>query len=72
MSEIIKGESQPSYKKVFVVGCPRSGTSWTSEMISQHSDIVKLYGEGHLYKLFYDPFTYLKQLKWRQRLNLKS
>jgi len=72
MSEIVKGESQPAYKKIFVVGCPRSGTSWTSEMISQHSDIVRLYGESHLYKLFYDPFTYLKQLNWRQRLKLKS
>lgn len=72
MSEIVKSESQPAYEKVFVVGCPRSGTSWTSEMISQHSDIVRLYGESHLYKLFYDPFTYLKQLNWRQRLKLKS
>ena len=72
MPEIIKGESPLSYKKVFVVGCPRSGTSWTSEMISCHSNIVKLYGESHLYKLFYDPFTYLNQLSWRQRLKLGS
>ncbi|MGB3299684.1 MAG: sulfotransferase [Phormidesmis sp.] len=84
MLEIVQGQSQSQsqgqsegplqkpYQKIFVVGCPRSGTSWTSEMIAQHPDIVRLYGESHLYKLFYDPFTYLKRLKWRQRLELKA
>lgn len=72
LEDQLQSNSQPPYQKIFVVGCPRSGTSWTSEMIAQHPDIVRLYGESHLYKLFYDPFTYLKQLKWRQRLELKA
>ena len=41
-------------------------------MISQHPDIVKLEGESHLYKLFYDPFTYLEKLQWRRRLKRSS
>ena len=39
-----------------------------AEMVSQYPDVVKLEGESHLYKLFYDPFTYLEKLPWRRRL----
>lgn len=56
------------HRKIFVVGCPRSGTSWAAEMLAQHPDIVKLPGESHLYKLFYDPFTYLEKLNWQARI----
>jgi len=61
-----------SYKKVFVVGCPRSGTSWAANMLGQHPNIVKLMGETHLYKLFYDPLTYLEQMDWRKRFERKA
>lgn len=60
------------YQKIFVVGCPRSGTSWVANMISQHPDVINLPGESHLYKLFYDPFTYLHTLTWRQRAKRKK
>ncbi len=60
------------YKKAFVVGCPRSGTSWAANMLGQHPNIIKLIGETHLYKLFYDPLTYLEQMNWRKRLSRKA
>ncbi len=41
-------------------------------MLGQHPDIVKLKGETHLYKLFYDPLTYLKQMDWRKRVERKA
>lgn len=68
MLETANDTSKRAYRKLFVVGCPRSGTSWTSEMTSQHPDVVKLPGESHLYKLFYDPFTYLQKLHWQRRI----
>lgn len=43
-----------------------------AEMVSQYPDVVKLKGESHLYKLFYDPFTYLEDLPWRRRLKRSS
>ncbi len=60
------------HRKLFVVGCPRSGTSWAAEMLAQHPDIVKLAGESHLYKLFYDPFTYLEKLTWKKRIEKRA
>lgn len=65
-------EQSHPYRKVFVVGCPRSGTSWTSKMISQSSAVVRLPGESHLYKLLYDPFTYLPQVDWRKRFQRRA
>lgn len=41
-------------------------------MLAQHPDVVKLPGETHLYKLFYDPFTYLEQMHWQQRIKRRS
>ena len=65
-------EQSRTYRKIFVVGCPRSGTSWTSKMISQSSAVVRLPGESHLYKLLYDPFTYLPKIGWRKRIKRRT
>ncbi|WP_071518654.1 sulfotransferase [Geitlerinema sp. PCC 9228] len=64
--------SNSNYQKLFVVGCPRSGTTWITKMLGSHPQIVKLPSESHLYKLVYDPFTYLKKLKLSVRLKKAS
>ncbi|MEM9946908.1 MAG: sulfotransferase [Cyanobacteria bacterium P01_D01_bin.36] len=61
-----------TYPKIFVVGCPRSGTTWTAHMLDKHPSVTKLSGESHLYKLLYDPFTYLKGMSLRSRLTRRN
>jgi len=41
-------------------------------MLERHPSVVKLKGESHLYKLLYDPFTYLKKMPLRSRLKRRS
>jgi len=41
-------------------------------MVSEHPQVVGLAGETHLYKLFYDPFTYLKGMGWRKRIERRT
>lgn len=65
-------DSSTAYPKIFVAGCPRSGTTWIAHMIERHPNVIKLEGESHLYKLLYDPFTYLKNMPLRQRLNRRN
>ncbi|MEB3342262.1 sulfotransferase [Okeania sp.] len=55
------------YRKLFVVGCPRSGTSWLTKIISLHPNILKVPSESHAYSLTYHYFTYLKQQKLKKR-----
>lgn len=59
---------QDRYPKLFVVGCPRSGTSWLTRMIQTHPDIIAVPGESHVYSLIYEPFTYLTKLGFKKRL----
>lgn len=67
-SQVISKKRMGSkYKKLFVVGCPRSGTSWLTQMIAQHQDVVPAFKESHAYSLIYHPFTYLPKLKLKQR-----
>lgn len=42
------------YPKVFVVGCPRSGTSWVQTILAQHPAVVTSQ-ESHAYEQVYDP-----------------
>lgn len=56
-------------RKVFVVGCPRSGTTWLSNMLGQHPDIVKASYESWIYKLVYEPFEYIHTFTVKQRLH---
>ena len=56
-----------SYKKLFIVGCPRSGTTWLWQMLNRHADTLSAPKESHLYRLIYKPFTFVPQMKRAQR-----
>ena len=58
-----------SYPKLFVVGCPRSGTSWVTQLIGSHPDVVTVPGETHLYPLIYRPFIELPSWSLKRRLS---
>ena len=57
-----------NYRKIFIVGCPRSGTSWLQKMFGLHPDVIALPSESHVYPLIYDPFTYQTKLSLEKRL----
>lgn len=38
----------PDYQKVFVVGCPRSGTTWVADILARHPRVIHGY-ESQLY-----------------------
>ena len=54
--------------KLFVVGCPRSGTSWVTALIAAHPDVVVVPRETHIYRLVYEPFVELPRWSWQRRL----
>ena len=54
--------------KLFVVGCPRSGTSWVTSLLAQHPDVLVVPRETHVYRLVYEPFVELPRWDWQQRL----
>ena len=58
------------YRKLFIVGCPRSGTTWLWKLIDSHPDVISAPRESHLYRLIYQPFTYVTKLgtaeRWKQ------
>ncbi|ESA38548.1 sulfotransferase domain protein [Leptolyngbya sp. Heron Island J] len=54
--------------KLFVVGCPRSGTSWVTSLIAAHPEVVAVPRETHVYRLVYEPFVDLPKWNWRRRL----
>ncbi|MGD1952465.1 MAG: sulfotransferase [Leptolyngbyaceae cyanobacterium] len=54
--------------KLFVVGCPRSGTSWVTSLIAAHSGVVAVPRETHVYRLVYEPFVDLPTWSWQRRL----
>jgi Sulfotransferase family len=43
--------------KVFIVGCPRSGTSWVRSILSQHESVVGQRPESHFFPVLYGPLT---------------
>lgn len=53
--------------KLFVVGCPRSGTSWVTSLIAGHPNVVAVPRETHVYRLVYEPFVELPRWKWQKR-----
>ncbi|MEL6938734.1 MAG: sulfotransferase [Cyanobacteria bacterium J06598_1] len=57
-----------SYRKIFVVGCPRSGTSWVTNLIASHPRVVTVPIETHVYPLIYEPFVRLPDQGLRSRL----
>jgi sulfotransferase family protein len=46
----------PDYRKLFVVGCGRSGTSWVQGIIASHPRVITTQ-ESHAYEVVYDPVT---------------
>lgn len=46
----------PRYPKLFVVGCPRSGTSWVQGIVAAHPLVITSQ-ESHAYENIYDPVT---------------
>ena len=55
-------------RKLFVIGCPRSGTTWLSNMLGQHPDILRIPYETWIYKRIYEPFEYLQKITFGQRM----
>ena len=46
----------PGYRKIFVVGCGRSGTSWVQGIIGAHPRVITTQ-ESHAYETVYEPVT---------------
>jgi hypothetical protein len=44
-----------SCRKVFIVGCPRSGTTWTRSMLCGHPSVIAPANETHVYDELYEP-----------------
>jgi hypothetical protein len=49
-------ERVPCYPKLFVVGCPRSGTTWLTSMLQRHPSVIGS-GESHAYSTVLGPFV---------------
>jgi len=46
----------PSYRKVFIVGCPRSGTTWIRRLLAHHPRVISG-PESHAYPQVLGTFT---------------
>ena len=57
-----------TYPKLFVVGCPRSGTSWVTNLVASHPDVIMVPAETHIYRLVYEPFVVLPTWNLQRRL----
>ncbi len=60
-------KSARSAPKLFVVGCPRSGTSWVTTLLAHHPSVVMVPAETHVYRLVYEPFVELPTWTAKQR-----
>jgi hypothetical protein len=45
-----------AYRKLFVVGCPRSGTTWITSILANHPQVINT-AESHAYPTVLGPFT---------------
>lgn len=57
-----------AYSKLFIVGCPRSGTSWVTSLVASHPSVVAVPIETHAYSLVYEPFVRLPEQGLSARL----
>lgn len=57
-----------NYPKLFIVGCPRSGTSWVTSLVASHPTVVAVPIETHAYPLVYEPFARLSEQEFAARL----
>ena len=53
----LRPPARPSYPKLFVVGCPRSGTTWIASMLQAHPRVIGTV-ESHAYDTVLGPFLY--------------
>jgi hypothetical protein len=63
--------SAPPYRKIFVVGCPRSGTTWIRRLVAEHPAVVTG-PESHAYPQILGPFVDLGlhgRAGWRRVLD---
>ncbi len=56
------------YLKIFIVGCPRSGTTWIRNMLDMHTNVIAFPTETHMFNIIYDPLITLPQLNLLSRL----
>ncbi|MGB7250619.1 MAG: sulfotransferase, partial [Phormidesmis sp.] len=56
------------YRKLFIAGCPRSGTTWVDKLIASHPDVVAVPIESHNYELIYEPFVKLPTWDLQRRM----
>lgn len=56
------------YRKIFVVGCPRSGTDWISKLIDRHPEVLSAGTESHAYPFVFEPFRHRETRNISQRL----
>lgn len=49
-------DAVPRYRKLFVMGCPRSGTTWLASMLQQHPCVIAT-TESHAYSTVLGPFV---------------
>lgn len=62
-----KQDIEDTCPKVFIVGCPRSGTSWLASMMRLHPNVISPRSESHAYSIIYDPFTYVEKMAFSKR-----
>jgi LPS sulfotransferase NodH len=51
----------PPRRPIFIIGCPRSGTTLLFELLKQHEDLGSLAGEGHV---LWHPFQHPRKKQW--------
>ncbi|MEM1240429.1 MAG: sulfotransferase [Cyanobacteria bacterium P01_H01_bin.26] len=56
-----------SCPKLFVVGCPHSGTTLVASLMAEHADVVPVPRETQIYQLVYEPFIELPRWNWQRR-----
>lgn len=59
-------------KNLFIVGCPRSGTTLLQSLLTSHSDVIS-FTESHLFDILYCKKGYLRDgIYWKVRSRLKE
>jgi hypothetical protein len=47
-------QQRAPYRKIFIAGCPRSGTTWVSQVFASHPDVIRYKPESHVYPQIYE------------------
>ncbi len=54
--------TRPGYPPIFLVGCPRSGTTLLFDLLQAHPEVVALPDEGHIY---WSAYNHPRRHQWR-------